>query len=186
VADCRQVLASLPDDLVAEFQAKGIRYIRNLHDGCGFGPSWQEAFETESKTFLEQYCTRNGIQYYWQPDGSVRLTQTRPAVRPHPVTGERLWFNQVDQFYPSVYGKEIFEALMLMYDNDLEALPMHATFGDGTPIGAASINQILQTLEEAEVRTPWEKGNLLIVDNMLALHGRMPFTGDRKVLVSMT
>ena len=31
----------------------------------------------------------------------------------------------------------------------------------------------------------WEKGDLLLVDNFLVMHGRRPFVGARKVLASL-
>lgn len=30
------------------------------------------------------------------------------------------------------------------------------------------------------------KGDLLVLDNVLAAHGRMPFTGARRILLAMT
>jgi alpha-ketoglutarate-dependent taurine dioxygenase len=35
------------------------------------------------------------------------------------------------------------------------------------------------------VAFPWQKGDILMVDNMLAAHGREPFTGPRKIMVAM-
>ncbi|MEM9824685.1 MAG: TauD/TfdA family dioxygenase, partial [Bacteroidota bacterium] len=31
----------------------------------------------------------------------------------------------------------------------------------------------------------WEKGELLVLDNILSAHGRTPFKGERSILVSM-
>ena len=39
--------------------------------------------------------------------------------------------------------------------------------------------------DETMVRFPLRKGDLLMLDNMLVAHGRMPFTGARKVAVAM-
>ncbi|MDN5217523.1 TauD/TfdA family dioxygenase [Fulvivirgaceae bacterium BMA12] len=185
VADCRVVLKEIDPDVVDEFQKKGISYIRNLHSGQGFGPSWQEAFETNDKHFMEKYCKENGIQVFWQKDGSVRLIQDRPAIRNHPVTGERLWFNQVDQFYPLVYGEEMYQVLMMMSDNDVDALPMYSRYGDGSEIQKESIDEIMRVLTKEAIPVPWQRGNLLMVDNMLALHGRLPYSGERKILAAM-
>ncbi|MBD5633245.1 MAG: TauD/TfdA family dioxygenase, partial [Candidatus Eremiobacteraeota bacterium] len=33
--------------------------------------------------------------------------------------------------------------------------------------------------------TPWQRGDALWIDNMLACHGRSPFRGERRVLVAM-
>ena len=35
------------------------------------------------------------------------------------------------------------------------------------------------------VSFPWQKGDLLMLDNMLVAHGRAPFSGPRQILVGM-
>jgi alpha-ketoglutarate-dependent taurine dioxygenase len=32
---------------------------------------------------------------------------------------------------------------------------------------------------------PWQQGDIMMIDNVLAMHGRKPFTGKRTVLVAM-
>ena len=186
VADTSLVLEKLDPKIAKEFEEKGIIYIRNHHGGNGFGPSWMEAFETEDKEFLEEYCKQNKIETEWMSDGSLRVSQSRPAFREHPKTGVKLWFNQVDQFYPAIYGDEIYQTLLMMVDNDENRLPMYSTYGDGSPIQQEYIEQIIDILNEITIPVPWKKGDLLMVDNMTAMHGRLPFTGDRKILASMS
>jgi hypothetical protein len=45
------------------------------------------------------------------------------------------------------------------------------------------MEEILGVYRSLEVSFPWEQGDLLVVDNVLAAHGRKPFTGERKILV---
>ena len=186
VADTSLVLKKLNSKISKEFEEKGITYIRNHHGGGGFGPSWMEAFETKDKDFLEAYCKKNDIQVEWMSDGSLRVSQNRPAFRVHPKTGEKLWFNQVDQFYPAIYGDEIYQTLLMMVGNDKTRLPMYATYGDGSPIPQDYIEEIIAILDEITIPVPWETGDILMVDNMTAMHGRLPFTGERKILASMS
>ena len=56
--------------------------------------------------------------------------------------------------------------------------------------GAFDANVLLATAErgkphEQAVAFPWERGDILMLDNMLVAHGRKPFTGPRKILVGM-
>ncbi|NLR69214.1 hypothetical protein HGH92_33260 [Chitinophaga varians] len=185
VGDCKAVLEKLSAPLVNDFRKKGITYVRNLHGGQGLGPSWQEAFESEDKNFINDYCAKHHITVEWRNDGTGRFIQTRPAIRLHPQTNEELWFNQVDQFYPQIYGPEVFDALLAMSNGIKENLPMYATFGDGTDIPLEYIQEIIKVLEEVTIPVSWEKGDLLIVDNMASLHGRLPYKGNRKILASM-
>lgn len=185
VGDCKKALELIDPEVVKAFDEKEIIYIRNLHSGGGLGPSWQEAFETEDKDFMEAYCKENGIDVSWKANGIVRLTQRRPAIRKHPVTGDRLWFNQVDQFFPAIYGEEIYETLLEMNGGEKDALPMFSRFADGTEIKKEYIENIIKVLDDITIPVPWQKGDLLMVDNMTALHGRLPFTGPRKILASM-
>jgi len=31
----------------------------------------------------------------------------------------------------------------------------------------------------------WQQGDIMVIDNILTMHGRKPFQGDRQVLVAM-
>jgi alpha-ketoglutarate-dependent taurine dioxygenase len=40
-------------------------------------------------------------------------------------------------------------------------------------------------LDSATVKFRWQRGDLLLVDNFLVAHGRMPFRGERRILVAI-
>jgi alpha-ketoglutarate-dependent taurine dioxygenase len=184
IADCRQILKGFRPQLLQELETKGVRYVRNLHAGGGAGPSWQQTYETESKDDVEKFCTENNVEFIWKKDGGIKLTQLRPAIIEHPVTREKVWFNQVDQFHPSHLDPDIYEALMAMYETE-EDMPMYGSFGDATEIGNEKIAEIRETVDRFIVKNRWEKGDLLLVDNILVCHGRSAYTGNRKIVVSM-
>ncbi|MEL7002883.1 MAG: TauD/TfdA family dioxygenase, partial [Bacteroidota bacterium] len=158
--------------------------VRNLHGGGGAGPSWQETYETEDKSEVEKFFRDSNIEFEWKDDGGLKVIQKRPATIVHPITKERVWFNQVDQFHPSQFENEIYEMLMMMYDSE-EDLPMYGSFGDGSEIAVEKIRGIHKTFENNMILNRWEKGDILVVDNMLVCHGRMPYKGDRKIVVTM-
>ncbi len=185
IADCRNILRAMRPDLLDTFRKKGVRYIRNVHGGQGAGPSWQETYETDSREVVETFCRNNNIRFAWKEDDMLQLIQDRPATIKHPVTGEEVWFNQVDQFHPSHLPEDIYDMLMMMHNNDVNSLPMYGCFGDGSPIDENDIREIRALADSKRVLTPWQQSDLLLVDNILVSHGRMPYTGERKILVAM-
>lgn len=185
LADSREILQCMNRDIVKEIEYKGLMYIRNLHGGAGMGPSWQDTFETASKKELEAYCEKYNIDFEWTDDNSLRLKQPARGIINHRCTGERIWFNQADQFHPLHLGEEMLEALELMYGTP-EYFPMYVSYGDGTEISAGTIHEILQTISRVTKAPAWGKNELLVIDNELAAHGRNSFTGERKVLVAMS
>jgi alpha-ketoglutarate-dependent taurine dioxygenase len=188
IADSRRILDVLSRDIIERFEQKGVMYVRNLQggDGLGVGKSWQETFETTSRLELESHCRLRNIKYEWGLDGAVRLIQIRPALAQHPRSGAKVWFNQADQFHPSTNPPEVYEALMELYENSPLDMPQYSCFGDGTPIPDDILARIRATMAQQEVAFTWEPGDLMVIDNMLSAHGRSPYTGARKVLVSMS
>ena len=53
------------------------------------------------------------------------------------------------------------------------------------PIPDETVDRIGELFEELCVEFPWQKGDLIAVDNMLVSHARRPFSGERKLLVAM-
>ena len=186
IADSRNILKKLSPEIVETFKTKGVQYIRNLHSGNGIGPSWMDTFETEDKHTVERHCEENDVLYKWDSRDNLRLIQNRTATIQHPETGEEVWFNQADQFHPSTNSKDVYEALVGLYEDDLHAMPQYACFQDGTEIPVEMLDEIRSVTKDVTVNFTWEKGDLMIVDNVLAAHGRTPFKGPRKILVSMS
>ena len=185
IADCRAILKSLPSEIVESFASKRVRYVRNLHGGRGLGISWQDTFETDDRDVVEKFCSEASIDFEWRYDGWLRLTQVGPGVETHPATGEKVWFNQADQFHPSNNQKDVFESLKAINREGEDNFPQNACFGDGTAIDASMLDRVRETVRQHMVCFPWQDGDILMLDNMLTCHGRMPYKGPRKVLVSM-
>jgi alpha-ketoglutarate-dependent taurine dioxygenase len=186
IGDSRELLRRLRQQTVAAFERSGVCYIRNLPSGkSGLGRSWQETFETEEPAVVEAFCRDNGTELSWRDDGSLHLRAVRPAVAVHPQTGERVWFNQAEQFHISALMPEQRDIIADWFDNDPNEYPQHATFGDGSPIPEAMFNEIRQAMRDVTVSPPWQAGSALLIDNVLVCHGRRAFRGARQVLVAM-
>jgi alpha-ketoglutarate-dependent taurine dioxygenase len=185
IADNRQILKKLSPEVVDEFGRKKIKYLRNLHGGNGFGLSWQATFQTTDKSTVEQYCRDMLIDYEWKADGGLRLENTFVSSITHPRTGEQVWFNQAPQFHPSDYPTEIYESLINSFRGKEDELPQTSLFGDGTPIDISKLKHIRETMFKQATVFPWREGDVMMIDNVLTCHGRMPFSGQRKILLAM-
>lgn len=182
IADSRQVLAKLDPAVRQRFVDKGYMYVRNFGDG--FGLTWQEAFQTEDPSAVEQYCRDHGIECQWKEDGRrLRTSQVRRVVARHPRTGEESWFNHLTFFHVSTLVPSVRDALLAEFAP--EDLPNNTYYGDGTPIEAETLDHLRELYHQETVTFPWQEGDVLMLDNMLVAHGRSPFVGSRKVVVAM-
>ena len=64
--------------------------------------------------------------------------------------------------------------------------PGHTKYGDGSEIEPAVLQHIRAVSWSCAVGFQWQQGDLLVFDNLLAQHARLGFTGERKLLLSMT
>jgi len=180
IADSRRMYKSLPHDVVERFANKGVMYIRNYIGGLSL--SWQEAFQTADRAAVAEYCHANGIETQWIGD-QLRTRQVRPAVRAHPETGEMVWFNHALFF--NVAGLEETSRRNLLAAVAEDDLPYQTRYGDGSPIESRVLDILRETYDRETVKFAWQDGDVLLVDNMLAAHGRETFSGERKVVVIM-
>lgn len=183
VVDCRRLLDKLDPDVVRRFEERGVCYVQNMHGGAGLGRSWQETFETEDRDEVDAYLARGGVTAHWSEDGGLRTEQRRPAVRTHPVSGERVWFNQADQWHPTNLDADTRDALSALLDE--ADYPLNALHGDGSAIAPEDLDHIRQVMWETATARPWRVGEILVIDNYLVAHGRRAYTGDRVVRVAM-
>ena len=182
LADCRRVLARIDPAIVAAFRRRRIRYLRNYTEGVGL--SWQEAFQQTDRDAVLGYCRQAGITAEWRPHGGLRTWQVRPAVAVHPRTGQEVWFNHAGLFHVSSLAPAVRAALLEQFDEP--DLPTNVYYGDGAPIEPDVLAEIGAAYAAEAVAEPWQEGDLLLLDNLLVAHGREPFTGPRRVVVSMT
>jgi alpha-ketoglutarate-dependent taurine dioxygenase len=182
VLDCRAVLDLLRTDHVERFERLGLRYVRNFAEGVDV--SWQQFFQTEDPHEVERRCAEAGAEASWvEGQRRLRVTQPARAVHRHPATGDRVFFNQVLLHHPAALDPRTRSSLLELFGP--EGLPRNVFFGDGSVIEDAVVEHLLAVYHSARVAFEWTTGDMLMLDNMLVAHGRMPFTGPRKTLVAM-
>lgn len=183
IADSREVYKKIDPTIIKKFDEKKILYRRNYTTGIDL--SWQEVFQSNDKAQVEKYCKENSINYIWHNKNNLELTtdQICQATLSHPTTKELVWFNQAHLFHKSALDKEDLDTLSkLVGENNL---PRNTYFGDGSEINLGYLNHIKDVYESEKIEFRWQKGDVMILDNILMAHSRNPFTGERKTVVAM-
>jgi alpha-ketoglutarate-dependent taurine dioxygenase len=185
LADSRRILAALDSALVGEFRSRGLNYIRNLSPVAGSGYGWPDAFETDDAGEAEARARALGAEIEWRAGGVMRVGQVRPATAFHPETGEEVWFNQADGFHPSALSPSAYAEQLALCGSEQD-FRLHVTFGDGGEIPLAALHHIREVLGAETIPHRWSEGDIVLLDNHLAAHGRAPFEGPRKIALAMT
>jgi alpha-ketoglutarate-dependent taurine dioxygenase len=181
IADDREVFNLIDPGIKKRFADKGVMYIRNYGEGLDL--SWQEAFQTDERSVVEEYCRRSHSRFEWRAGDRLRTCQVRQVTARHPRTGETVWFNHAHLFHFSSLTAEVREALLSEFKED--EIPRNAFYGDGSSIEPAVLDEIRHVYQQSAVVFPWRPGDILMVDNFLVSHGREPFVGPRLILVAM-
>lgn len=180
IADTRRILAAISPEVRRRLAQQGYMYVRNF--GHGFGLSWRETFQTDRKTDVEQYCREHQIDCEWHGE-RLRTRQVRSAIARHPRTGEHAWFNHATFFHVSTLEPTIRERMLAELGE--ENLPHNTYYGDGSPIEPEVMDHLRQVYLEQKLLFDWRRFDVLMVDNLLASHGREAFTGERRVVAAL-
>ncbi len=181
IGDTRQVFQSIDPAIRERFMGKKIMYVRNYGDG--FGLPWQTVFQTTDKAEAEAYCRSVDIEVEWKSGNRLRTRQIGPAVVRHPRTHEPVWFNHATFFHVTTLEPTLRDALLAEFAED--DLPQNTYYGDGSAIEPAVLEDLRAAYQQALIVFSWRRGDILLLDNMLAFHSRRPFVGPRKVLTGM-
>ncbi|MDP3846048.1 MAG: amino acid adenylation domain-containing protein [Pseudomonas sp.] len=181
IVDCRELYRRLPPALAETFERKGLLYVRTFTKRLDV--SWQEFFKTDDRAEVEAQCRATNTEFVWLANDELQTRTRCPAVIRHPLSGERSFFNQVQLHHVHCLEPEVREDLLAMVG--LERMPRQVYFGDGSPISAEVMSLLGQLYEACAVRFDWQRGDVVMLDNLLAAHARDPYEGPRKIVVAM-
>lgn len=171
-----QKIAAAEPQLTAKLAEVGIRYTTIIPSGDNLdsaqGRGWQSTLSVETKDQAEEKLNSLGYRWEWQSDESL-LAQTKvlPAIKSLD-NGRQVFFNQIIAAYQGWAGVK---------ENPSKGL----CFGDGSNIPKHYLDTLCAIAEETAYDLMWQNGDVAVVDNHIAMHGRRPYGGDsvRRVLV---
>jgi amino acid adenylation domain-containing protein len=180
IVDSREVYRELPAWLQHKLRRKQLMYVRNF--SASLDVSWQHFFQTEERAEAERICREGGIEFEWRGANELHTRQVCPAVILHPLTGDASFFNQIQLYHPAFLDADIREQFLKGRDR---VMPRQVFYGDGSELEEAAIEAINAAYERCAVRFDWQRGDVVMLDNMLAAHARDPFEGERRIVVAM-
>jgi hypothetical protein len=133
------------------------------------------------ETQIKRYARGEHTTWEWSEDGTIlEVTHKLPAIRTQPETKLPTLFTGLAAAYkysqPDKNG------------NVARKNAQKQFFGDGTRIPEKYLKHLVKITEEIRVLHKWQKGDVLVYDNIIAQHGRQPWEGDqsdRVVLASL-
>ena len=196
IADCRKIYAAIDPEVRDRFENGSVKYTRNFYEKrlasslmnkfIKLDESWKEVFRTEERSEVEQVCRDYDVEFSWGKGNSLQIQCTLPAVRDHPDTREKVWFNQAAPwvFHPRTTGWLKFAIYNIVYPGP-GSKPIAVSYGAGVGISPADAAHVIEVVERNTVKVEWAIGDTLICDNYLVAHGRMPYRGTRVLATIM-
>jgi alpha-ketoglutarate-dependent taurine dioxygenase len=93
------------------------------------------------------------------------------------------FFNQIQLHHIACLDAETRNSLLSLFK--MEDLPRNVYYGDGTPIEDSVMEEIGELYWKLCITAPWQNGDMMMLDNMLTSHARLPYEGPRKIAVAM-
>jgi alpha-ketoglutarate-dependent taurine dioxygenase len=182
IADLREVGRDVGEALMDRLEEGGVEYVRHYHPGIDL--PWETVFGTRDRSRVAEFCDARQIDHAWLGRHAelLRTSEICQGVVYHPVTGERLFFNQAHLFHETGLGEELAGSLRAAFGSQL---PRHSRYGDGAEFEGDEIARIMQAFKRNARSFPWEAGDVLWVDNEQIAHGRAPFKGERRILAAL-
>eukprot|EP00516_Mucochytrium_quahogii_P007338 CAMPEP_0203764340 /NCGR_PEP_ID=MMETSP0098-20131031/17623_1 /ASSEMBLY_ACC=CAM_ASM_000208 /TAXON_ID=96639 /ORGANISM=" , Strain NY0313808BC1" /LENGTH=666 /DNA_ID=CAMNT_0050660167 /DNA_START=138 /DNA_END=2135 /DNA_ORIENTATION=- len=155
----------------------GVRYVRTMpeedDETSAIGRSWKNTYIVNSKEELEAKMREMGQEWEWLENGDLKsITNVVPAIRSIPGSDKKTFFNSM---------VAAFKGWVDSRNDPLKAV----VYGDGSPIDAEALEGVAAFMEREKVSVPWQVGDVIIVDNAVAMHSRNTFDSPRRVLASV-
>jgi len=184
LANSGDVLRALPDDIRIRLGDRKLNYIRNFQSEIPLGKSWQATYQTKDRSEVEDIVAGQGSVCHWGSNDALRVSTLCEPFVTHPQTGQEVWFNQAEQWHPSALNP----AIRTMFEQALGKgkLPHECEYGDGEPIEETVLAEIRRVMDGNKLLFDWHRNDLLMIDNVLMMHGRESFKGERKTLAYLS
>jgi len=157
----------------------GVRYVRNFNQ-YSF-KSWQTCWETTSRAEVEARLQNDATEFEWVDGDWLRTFQRRPAVLREPVSKAEILYPSFGIFHHT-FIRHIAEKMGLPLPPSEAEQALACSFGDGSPIPEDFMAWVHEEALTTSVSIPWQPGDFLLLSNLIAGHGRTPYSNLKRTL----
>ncbi|XDD47591.1 TauD/TfdA family dioxygenase [Leptospira sp. WS39.C2] len=209
LTDLRLVYQNIDPKIKEKIERYGIRY-RRRYDGPSSQKRfsiwktkrWDEMFGTTNLDEVKQIAEKNRFELEWSTVDSLTITNQQSGFRTHPIANTIAWHNHAQTFHYQAGVTETWKifkhqktlrslgvALLLTVLTGLKRVlgpnshDVHVMYGNGEEISPKEMKSITNVFWNHLVAIPWQTGDVLFIDNFSVSHGRLPYTGPRRILV---
>jgi alpha-ketoglutarate-dependent taurine dioxygenase len=173
-----------------------VRHVRHKKALVTFERTIEETFGTRDRAAIEAYCREWDIRPSWIGKAMLRAETVLPAVAIHPDTGRRCLNAQFINAAALISG---IERIAARYPAPLRALfKAYIRFqyrkptvhyrsrpARGPDFTDAEMAAIDRAIHGASTVFTWRRGDMIVIDNVRAAHGRLNVKGPRRILTAL-
>ncbi|KAI3761597.1 hypothetical protein L1987_52017 [Smallanthus sonchifolius] len=138
------------------------------------GRSWKSAYMTDDKNVAEKRAAEQETKLEWMGNAVKMTTGPLPAIRFDKESQRKTWFNNL-----------VLSKTGPMND-DIDGNDTYVELGNGDLVPDHPVKDCLKIMEQECVAIPWKKGDVMLVNNLMVLHGRRPLLKPpRRILASL-
>lgn len=190
IGNMRVFTAAIPKSLRTRMMESRIKNIRSFAPARGVTierdkldeRGWDFAFYTDSKSEVERICKIRGLRWEWQNDGGLTVVNELDAFACHPMTKEPVFRAGIQGMYQFAQSRGIDYRPS---ESELTTVTPSGIFLVPDDFKEKEVEYLYDTCSNVEVSWEWEKGDLMVIDNLETAHGRNRFVGERETLVAM-
>lgn len=173
-----------------------VRFIRHKKALVTFERTIEETFGTRERAAIEAFCREYDIRTRWIGDRFLRAETVLPAVAIHPDTGRHCLNAQfinarslisgiarIARRYPAPM-RMLFNAY-IRFQYSKKTVHYRSRPADGPDFTAAETAAIDRAIHGASTVFTWRRGDMIVIDNVRAAHGRLNVKGPRRILTAL-
>ncbi len=171
-----QRVAEKCPEFIAACESRGLSYTNVMPDTddaqSGMGRSWRSTLGVETREAAEAQLAELNYSWQWLDNGCLKATTPPLPAVVEVSQGRKVFFNQLI-------------AAFCGWKDDRNDPSQAIRHGDGSILDADAVRVAADFAEQLAFDLQWQVGDVVLIDNTIAMHARRPFVGKRKVVASL-